>query len=114
MEDIFSYLRTKQIGRHRFYNYIILNSLSNKNEAVNKLGLLEVIEARTDFSKNQISQNVAIEIENSLPNIFNACQKRKSSRNNYYSKPKNTTPTQEAQKIDQSKNKSIARRGMSR
>jgi hypothetical protein len=44
---------------------------------------------------------LTIEIKNALPDIFNAYQKRKCSQNNYHSKPKNTIPIQEAQKIEQ-------------
>ena len=57
---------------------------------------------------------LTIEIKNALPDIFNAYQKRKCSQNNYHSKPKNTIPIQEAQKIEQWNKIKIERGNISR
>jgi hypothetical protein len=64
VEDMFAYLLHKQ--QHERFNYIILNSIANKDKLVKKLGELRARNVIIQLKDDSIGRSVTQEISNAL------------------------------------------------
>src|ERR1022692_2119244 len=72
VEDMFAYLLHKQ--QHQKFNYIILNSIANKDKLVKKLTGLRTRNVKIQLKDDFIGRSVTQEISNVLNNIWNKNQ----------------------------------------
>jgi relaxase-like protein len=87
IEDIFSYLFHKQ--QHEQFNYIILNSITNKDKLINKLTELNVNDITFQLNDDPIGKLLTKEISNAFKNILNDTKINWVSGNKQYpSNPK--------------------------
>jgi hypothetical protein len=72
VEDMFAYLLGKQ--QHRRFNYIVLNSIANKDKLVKKLAELRTRKVKIQLKDDSIGRSVTQEISNALNAIWNKNQ----------------------------------------
>jgi hypothetical protein len=72
VEDMFAYLLHKQ--QHQKFNYIILNSMANKDKLVKKLAEMRARNVIIQLKDDSIGRSVTQEILNVLNNIWNKNQ----------------------------------------
>lgn len=71
VEDMFSYLLHKQKNTNHQFNYIILNSVANKDRAINKLIELKPYKTILKLNNDIIGKFICREILDSIKNISN-------------------------------------------